>query len=188
MKISKNFLHIAMETVHKLRINCVMILRASTRGSSSSIFKNQGMGDADALQLGLTGIFALLICGVNSGPVNPTLGISAWCLVLNPPSTFFLTAVFEFAVVTVFPIVIGVVSTRVVSQLGLRNSVEVCLSFIDSADNKFLFSLLKCCNFFIVVVFNYFLSFDGLAIGHGHPFFIHFSLLSNDNVIYWHYC
>jgi len=103
-----------METVHKLRINCVMILRACMRGSSSSIFKNQGMGDAHALQLGLTGIFALLICGVNSGPVHPTLGISAWCLVLNPPSTFFLTVVFEFAVVKVFPIVIGVVSTPVV--------------------------------------------------------------------------
>ncbi len=110
--ISNSLLQVAMEIVHKLRVNCGMTLGAWMRGVIRLFNENR--------LLSLLISFLNFVCHIHFRPIGSSLFVFARFIVFNSLPAFFLSVVLDFAVEAILPVRVPVVlASGVVSIAAL---------------------------------------------------------------------
>ncbi len=102
--ISNSLLEVAIEIVHKLTINCGMMLGAWMRGVIRLMSKNPAAVPVDLFH------FDHVAGHVHFRPIGTSLFVSAWLVFMNSFLAFILGVVLDLAVETVLPVPVGVVA------------------------------------------------------------------------------
>jgi hypothetical protein len=111
--ITNSLLQVAMEIVHKLRINCRMMLGACMRDVISLMREKPAAVPVD--------LFHFDHCCWSHRPIGTSLSVSAKFIFMDSLLAFFLGVVLDFAIEAVFPIPIGVVSRLELSVTWLSS-------------------------------------------------------------------
>jgi hypothetical protein len=98
--ISNSLLQVAIEMVHKLRINCGMMLEAWMRGVIRLFIE----------KLAAVSVDLSLVSHIHFRPVGTSLFVFARFIVFNSLPAFFLSVVLDFAIEAILPISVPVVS------------------------------------------------------------------------------